>query len=235
MWLEITGWVLPTEEEMSNGGIRRSLKLNYSQWEKSSRKERIGNHSTSVVFLTIFVDYKIKVFDCSLTSTPDLTRVTHLVLDPASYSVPVSITNLSLDLLDLSHNSLIGFLPNSVYSLSNLRRLDLSYNKLTGSLPPNLLELALKHNSLSEYLSNSSFDELTITKTHSQPDNIRFDTILNVIPSELVHTVDVYSFTKATRTKLEAPFVRLLDQLEPPAVGVGNQRNIPVASFWPIS
>ncbi|KAL4649883.1 hypothetical protein ACB092_01G046400 [Castanea dentata] len=46
---------------------------------------------------------------------------------------------------------------------------------------------------------------------------------------------------------LEAPFVRLLDQLEPPvtvimadtflfwAVGVGNRRNIPVASFWPTS
>ena len=48
-------------------------------------------------------------------------------------------------------------------------------------------------------------------------------------------------------TKLEAPFVRLLDQLEPPVtvimadtflfwvVGVGNQRNISVASFWPMS
>ena len=82
-----------------------------------------------------------------------------------SGSVPVSITNLkSLDSLDLSYNSLTGFLPNSINSLSNLRRLDLSYNKLTGSLPklpPNLLELALKHNSLSGYLSNSSFDGLT--------------------------------------------------------------------------
>ena len=40
----------------------------------------------------------------------------------------------------------------------------MSYNKLTRSLPklpPNLLELALKHNSLSGYLSNSSFDGLT--------------------------------------------------------------------------
>ena len=80
-----------------------------------------------------------------------------------------------------------------------------------------------------------------------KPDNIRFGTIPNVIPSELVRAADVYSFTKATRTKLEAPFVRLLDQLEPPvtvivadtflfwAVGVGNRRNIPVASFWPMS
>ena len=41
-----------------------------------------------------------------------------------------------------------------------------SYNKLTRSLsklPPNLLELALKHSSLSRYLSNSSFDRLTIS------------------------------------------------------------------------
>ena len=45
-----------------------------------------------------------------------------------------------------------------------------------------------------------------------------------------------------------APFERLLDQLEPPAPSLivadtfllwafdaGNQRNIPVASFWPMS
>ncbi|KAK7850148.1 receptor-like protein 37 [Quercus suber] len=84
-------------------------------------------------------------------------------------TLPVSIANLksaklkSLDSLDLSHNSLTGFLPNSINSLSNLRRFDLSYNKLIGSLPPNLLELALKHNSLFGYLSNSSFDRLTIS------------------------------------------------------------------------
>lgn len=49
-------------------------------------------------------------------------------------------------------------------SMSSLRRLDLSYNKLTGSLPKlpyNLLELALKANSLSGSLSKSSFDSLT--------------------------------------------------------------------------
>ena len=48
-------------------------------------------------------------------------------------------------------------------------------------------------------------------------------------------------------TKLEAPFVQLLDQLELPVtvimadtvlswvVGVGNRRNIPVASLWTMS
>ena len=54
-------------------------------------------------------------------------------------------------------------LPPKVWILIPSLRLDLSYNKLTGSLPPNLLELALKHNTLSGYLSNSSFDELTIS------------------------------------------------------------------------
>uniref|UniRef100_A0A7N2KNP5 Uncharacterized protein n=1 Tax=Quercus lobata TaxID=97700 RepID=A0A7N2KNP5_QUELO len=80
-----------------------------------------------------------------------------------------------------------------------------------------------------------------------KPDNIRFGTIPNVIPSELVRAADIYAFAEAVRTKLEAPFVRLLDRLEPPvtvimadtflswAVGVGNRRKIPVASFWPMA
>ena len=81
-----------------------------------------------------------------------------------------------------------------------------------------------------------------------KPDNILFGTIPNVIPSELVRAADINSFAEAIWTKLEAPFVRLLDQLEFPsvtviiaatllfwAVGVENRRNIPVASFWSMS
>jgi hypothetical protein len=80
-----------------------------------------------------------------------------------------------------------------------------------------------------------------------RPDNIRFGSIPNVIPSELVRAADNNSFFEATMTKLEAPFVKLLDQLKPPVtviihdtvlfwvVGIGNRRNIPVASFWPMS
>ena len=80
-----------------------------------------------------------------------------------------------------------------------------------------------------------------------KPDNIRFGSIPNVIPSELVRAADNNSFFEATMTKLEAPFERFLDRLELPvtiimadtclfwAVGVGNRRNIPVASFWPSS
>ncbi|KAB2616624.1 UDP-glycosyltransferase 87A1-like [Pyrus ussuriensis x Pyrus communis] len=55
------------------------------------------------------------------------------------------------------------------------------------------------------------------------------------------------AFFDAVRTKMEKPFELLLDQLEQPpslivadtilhwAVAVGNRRNIPAASFWPMS
>ncbi|XVE66791.1 hypothetical protein DITRI_Ditri08aG0107500 [Diplodiscus trichospermus] len=82
-----------------------------------------------------------------------------------SGSIPDSFTSLkSLESLDLSHNSLSGPLPKTLSSLSSLRRLDLSYNKLSAFLPKlpyNLLELAVRGNSLSGYLSKSSFDGLT--------------------------------------------------------------------------
>lgn len=83
-----------------------------------------------------------------------------------------------------------------------------------------------------------------------KPDNIRFATLPNVIPSELVRANDFPAFFEAVNTALEAPFERLLDGLEaeaPPvsavvadsfvdwAVTVGNRRNIPVASLWTMS
>ncbi|XP_059313986.1 probably inactive leucine-rich repeat receptor-like protein kinase At3g28040 [Lycium ferocissimum] len=95
----------------------------------------------------------------SLSSLPNLKNLI-LRLNSFSGSVPPSLTSLkSLLSLDLSHN-LISGLPNSMNELTSLRRLDLSYNKLTGSLPklpPNLLELAVKANSLSGSLLKSSF------------------------------------------------------------------------------
>ncbi|KAB5520610.1 hypothetical protein DKX38_024929 [Salix brachista] len=82
----------------------------------------------------------------------------------------------------------------------------------------------------------------------NKPDRIRFATIPNVIPSEMVRSKDLIGFMEAVATKMGAPFERLLDQLEPPAPSLivtdtfllwafdaGNQRNIPVASFWPLS
>ncbi|KAK4274858.1 hypothetical protein QN277_018026 [Acacia crassicarpa] len=79
------------------------------------------------------------------------------------------------------------------------------------------------------------------------PAQIRFATIPNVIPSELVRGADQVGFMEAIMTKMEAPFDRLLDRLEPPptiivhdtflfwAVDVGNRRNITVASFSTMS
>jgi hypothetical protein len=78
-------------------------------------------------------------------------------------------------------------------------------------------------------------------------DNVRYASIPNVIPSEQVRAANMDTFLEAVFTKMEAPFERLLDRLDPPpavivsdtflswTVGVGNRRNIPVASFWPAS
>lgn len=100
----------------------------------------------------------------SLFTLPNLQNLI-LRVNSFSGSVPNSIFNAkSLQSLDLSHNLISGSLPKALNGLSNLRRLDLSYNKLGGSvpkLPPNLIELALKANSLSGPLYKSSFDELT--------------------------------------------------------------------------
>lgn len=83
--------------------------------------------------------------------------------------------------------------------------------------------------------------------SESKPENVRFVTIPNVVPSELVRAANMAAFVEAVLTKMEAPVERLLDRFESPAtaiiadtflpwaVGVGNRRNIPVASLWPMS
>ncbi|KAE9596067.1 hypothetical protein Lal_00031062 [Lupinus albus] len=80
-----------------------------------------------------------------------------------------------------------------------------------------------------------------------KPDNIRFGSIPNVIPSELTRGEDHLGFMEAIMTKMEEPFQQLLNRFQSPpsiiiydtflywVVGVGNLRNIPVASFWPMS
>ncbi|XP_057484629.1 UDP-glycosyltransferase 87A1-like, partial [Actinidia eriantha] len=82
--------------------------------------------------------------------------------------------------------------------------------------------------------------------SETKPAAIRFGPIPNVLPSELVRAGDMLRFVEATMTKMEEPFERLLDRVDPPvsiiiadtflpwAVDVGNRRNIPVASFWPM-
>ncbi|KAJ7964255.1 UDP-glycosyltransferase [Quillaja saponaria] len=88
---------------------------------------------------------------------------------------------------------------------------------------------------------------LSFMGSQPKPDNIRFRSMPNVIPSELVRADDFVDFFEAVMTKMEAPFENILDRLQPPptlilsdtflfwAVAVGNRRNIPVASFWPMS
>ncbi|KAG5396773.1 hypothetical protein IGI04_018587 [Brassica rapa subsp. trilocularis] len=81
-----------------------------------------------------------------------------------------------------------------------------------------------------------------------KPDRIRFSTLPNLIPSELVRANNFNGFVDAVHTLLEEPFERLLDGLNSPpptviisdtyvvwAVRVGEQRNIPVVSFWTMS
>ncbi|XP_073318109.1 UDP-glycosyltransferase 87A1-like [Primulina huaijiensis] len=82
--------------------------------------------------------------------------------------------------------------------------------------------------------------------SEEKPDNIQFATIPNVLPSELHRAADMPSFVGATQTKMGEPFERLLDRLGATvniiiadtflnwAVEVGNRRNIPVASLWPM-
>ncbi|XP_071736796.1 uncharacterized protein [Rutidosis leptorrhynchoides] len=90
-----------------------------------------------------------------------------LILGSNSFSgvIPASISNLKkLQTLDISHNFISGSLPNSLTQLTELTRLDLSYNKLNGALPKlpkNIIQLALKANSLSGYLQKQAFTELT--------------------------------------------------------------------------
>ncbi|KAE8680007.1 STRESS ENHANCED protein 1 [Hibiscus syriacus] len=111
-------------------------------------------------------------FICGVSCSPDATRVTQITLDPVGYSgqlTPLISRLTQLTTLDLSDNYFFGPIPSSISSLqlnslSSLRRLNLSYNKLTGflpKLPSNLLEFALRGNSLSGYVSKSTFDGLT--------------------------------------------------------------------------
>nr|GMD17349.1 UDP-glycosyltransferase 87A1-like [Ipomoea batatas] len=82
-----------------------------------------------------------------------------------------------------------------------------------------------------------------------KPENLRFATVPNVIPSEIGRAKDFAAFFRATQTELEAPVEELLDRLYdrpepnviihdtylPWVVALGNRRNIPVASLFTMS
>lgn len=79
------------------------------------------------------------------------------------------------------------------------------------------------------------------------PENIKYATIPNVIPSEIGRAKNFAGFIRACLTKLEDPVEKLLDGLllKPSVVvydtylswvvGLGNRKNIPVASFFTMS
>ncbi|XP_021892344.1 probably inactive leucine-rich repeat receptor-like protein kinase At3g28040 [Carica papaya] len=131
----------------------------------SGRLTPLVSHLTELTILDVADNNFYGEIPSSISSLVKLQSLT-LRSNSFSGSLPPSISNFkSLQSLDISRNSLSGSLPNSMISLSSLRRLDLSYNKLTGSLPRklpyNLLELALKGNSLTGCISKDSFDGLT--------------------------------------------------------------------------
>ncbi|KAJ0020228.1 hypothetical protein Pint_32461 [Pistacia integerrima] len=88
---------------------------------------------------------------------------------------------------------------------------------------------------------------LGLIGSNPRPDNIRFRTIPNVIPSERVRAQEFSGFYEAVMIKMEAPFEQLLDRLEPPVtaiiadlelrwpINLGTRRNIPVAALWTAS
>ncbi|KAK1426933.1 hypothetical protein QVD17_15613 [Tagetes erecta] len=78
--------------------------------------------------------------------------------------------------------------------------------------------------------------------------NIRFVTIPNVLPSELTRGSDMITFLTAVRTKMEQPFLDVLDRINDGSVKliiadmhmlwpieVAKKRNIPVAAYSPMS
>ncbi|KAK3009707.1 hypothetical protein RJ639_013756 [Escallonia herrerae] len=75
--------------------------------------------------------------------------------------------------------------------------------------------------------------------------NIRLRSIPNVVPSEHDRAADMIGFIESVFTKMEAPFCRLLDQLDdlpvscvladtllPWITAVGSRRSIPTVSLW---
>ncbi|KAI4315931.1 hypothetical protein L6164_023960 [Bauhinia variegata] len=87
---------------------------------------------------------------------------------------------------------------------------------------------------------------LGVLSSEPRPRNIQVCSISNLMSPEMA-PMDFLDMVEAVMTKMEAPFERLLDRLEPPptiiiydnflfwVLSVGNRRNIPVASFWTTS
>ncbi|KAF9598171.1 hypothetical protein IFM89_025788 [Coptis chinensis] len=83
--------------------------------------------------------------------------------------------------------------------------------------------------------------------SNQMPPSIIFQSIPNVIPSELVRAANFQEFIEAVFSKMEEPVERVLDRLDQPvsaiitdlflswAVALGNKKDIPVVTLWPMS
>ncbi|OIW14308.1 hypothetical protein TanjilG_21448 [Lupinus angustifolius] len=111
----------------------------------------------------------------------------------------------------------------------------------------NLCKLLLSNNSNIFITFVVTENWLRSISSEPKPHNLRFCSIPNVVP-ELNRSADNFlSVIEVVLTKMEAPLEELLDRLEPPpnviiydgflfwVVGVGYQKNIPVAAFWTTS
>ncbi|KAJ0084460.1 hypothetical protein Patl1_31018 [Pistacia atlantica] len=113
----------------------------------------------------------------------------------------------------------------------------------------NLCKLVLSRQSRILIIFAVTEEWLGFIANETKPDNVRFATVPNVIPSELDRAKDFPGFLEAVFTKMEAPFEKLMDEIEVEtpvsaiisdtymrcAVDVGNGRNIPVATVYPMS
>ncbi|KAL2488193.1 UDP-glycosyltransferase 87A2 [Forsythia ovata] len=88
---------------------------------------------------------------------------------------------------------------------------------------------------------------LSLIGSEAKPENIRFATVPNVVPSEHGRGADPRGFAMAVWSKMEEPFERLLDELQlsptlviadsfiPWVADMACTRNIPFASLWTMS
>ncbi|CAI5499522.1 unnamed protein product [Closterium sp. Naga37s-1] len=93
--------------------------------------------------------------DCGAISRPWVAVLLRRLKSGLTGSIPTSIVNLRVDIINLSNNHLRGPLPPSLLDTDNFQELDLSYNQLTGSIPTSysqglgsMLQLRLQGNRL---------------------------------------------------------------------------------------
>lgn len=108
----------------------------------------------------------------------------------------------------------------------------------------NLCRLLASRGLLVTFVVTEEWLGLLTSASPPLPPNLRLRPIPNVIPSEVGRGKDFNGFLEAVFTKMEAPFERLLDLLDPPAAGivadtylpwmvaVGRRRGIPVYSLF---